>query len=37
MGLTEPDAWVICTAIVCVTVLIIFFRINRDVQQNLRK
>jgi hypothetical protein len=26
--MTEPDAWVFCTAIVCVTILIMFFHVN---------
>jgi hypothetical protein len=26
--MTAGDAWVICTAIVCATILIMFFRIN---------
>jgi hypothetical protein len=31
--MNAADAWVICTLIVCITVLIIFFRIDHNIHE----
>lgn len=32
--MTTPDAWIICTALVCATILVMFFVINNNLNKD---